>query len=326
MILITGGLGYIGCHVNKELDKRGFETVVVDNLVYGHREFARWGTFELCDLSDLEAMKKIFKQYPTEAVMHFAGFTYVGESMDDPQKYYYNNVVNTLNLLNLMMENDVSYFIFSSSCAVYGVPEKVPIPEDHPRNPINPYGKTKLAVENILEDYGRAYDLKYASLRYFNAAGADPDCEIGEWHEPETHLIPIVLEAALGKRDCVEVYGTDYPTYDGTCIRDYIHVTDLADVHILALKHLMDHGQSDVFNLGNGNGFSVKEVINKAREVTGVDIKAVDSQRRAGDPPILVAGSERAKEVLGWEPRYDSLDTILATAWEWSRELYRKYK
>lgn len=326
MILITGGLGYIGPHANKELNKKGYETLSVDNLIYGHKEFAKWGKFEFCDLSDTEGMKKIFSRYPIKAVMHFAAFTYVGESMEDPQKYYDNNMVNTLNLLKLMLETNVKYFIFSSSCAVYGMPQKTPLHEGHPKNPINPYGKTKLAVENMLEDFDSAYGLRYVSLRYFNASGADPDCEIGEWHEPETHLIPLTLDAALGERDHVEIYGTDYPTSDGTCLRDYIHVTDLADAHILALEYLMKHNTSEIFNLGNEKGFSVKEVIERAREITGEKIKAVDTPRRPGDPPILVATSEKIKKVLGWQPIYNSIDAILSTAWDWHKKLYKEYK
>ncbi len=326
MIVITGGLGYIGSHANKELNKKGYETLTVDNLIYGHKEFDKWGKSEFCDLSDLEGMKKIFNNYPIKAVMHFAAFAYVGESMEDPRKYYDNNMVNTLNLLKLMLENDVKHFIFSSSCAVYGMPQKTILHEDHPKNPTNPYGNTKLAVENIMEDFDRAYGLKYVSLRYFNASGADPDCEIGEWHEPETHLIPLTLDAALGKRDCIEIYGTDYPTPDGTCLRDYIHVTDLADAHILALEYLMKHSSSEIFNLGNEKGFSVKEVIERAREITGEKIKAVDTPRRPGDPPILVATSEKIKKVLGWKPKYNSIDAILSTAWAWHKKLYGEFK
>jgi len=298
----------------------------VDNLIYGHKEFDKWGKSEFCDLSDLEGMKKIFNNYPIKAVMHFAAFAYVGESMEDPQKYYDNNMVNSLNLLKLMLENEVKHFIFSSSCAVYGMPQKTILHEDHPKNPINPYGKTKLAVENILEDFDRAYGLKYVSLRYFNASGADPDCEIGEWHEPETHLIPLTLDAALGKRDSIEIYGTDYPTPDGTCLRDYIHVTDLADAHILALEYLMKHNRSEIFNLGNEKGFSVKEVIERAREITGEKIKAVETPRRPGDPPVLVATSEKIKKVLSWKPKYNTIDSILSTAWDWHKKLYKEFK
>jgi len=323
MILITGGAGYIGSHVNKELYKKGYETVVLDNLIYGHREFVKWGEFILGDLEDIEQIRLVFKRYPIKAVMHFAAFAYVGESVKEPQKYYLNNVKNTLNLLQVMLENDVEYFIFSSTCATYGIPQKIPISEEHSQNPINPYGRSKLMIEKILEDYSRAYGLKYVSLRYFNAAGADPDCEIGEWHEPETHLIPLVLDVAIGRSEGVRIFGTDYPTPDGTCIRDFIHVTDLAEAHILALEYLFDKGESDVFNLGNGNGFSVREVIQKAEEVTGRKIKTVEWGRRAGDPPVLVGSAEKAKKILKWQPKYCKLSVIIETAWEWHKRLYK---
>jgi len=326
VILITGGAGYIGSHVNKELNKRGYETAVIDNLVYGHREFVKWGNFEQCDLADTDRLGKVFDRYPITAVMHFAAYTYVGESVEDPQKYYANNVVNTLNLLKTMLEHDVPYFIFSSSCAVYGIPEEVPIPEDHGRNPINPYGKAKLAVEHALEDYDRAYGVRYASLRYFNAAGADQDGEVGEWHEPETHLIPIVLDATMGRRDHVEIYGTDYPTPDGTCIRDYIHVTDLADAHIAALEYLTQGGTSDAFNLGNGEGFTVKQVIEQAKKVTGKGLTVTNGVRRTGDPPTLLADSTKVRKALGWNPRYPALKEIILSAWNWHKHLYSQYK
>lgn len=326
MILITGGAGYIGAHANKALFRKGYETIVIDNLIYGHKEFLKWGNYVQGDLGDLEALRLVFREHPVKAVMHFAAFAYVGESVEDPQKYYINNVKNTLNLLQAMLENEVRYFIFSSSCAVYGNPLKIPIPEDHPQNPINPYGQTKSMVESILRDYSNAYGLRYASLRYFNAAGADPDTEIGEWHEPETHLIPIVLDVAAGQMDHVKIFGTDYDTHDGTCIRDYIHVTDLADAHLLALEYLFKGGKSDVFNLGNGSGFSVKEVVEQARRVTGKDIKAVEWARRPGDPPVLVGSSEKAMKILKWRPRYNDLSVIIETAWEWHKVLYRDYK
>lgn len=326
MILVTGGAGYIGSHVNKELSRKGYETVVFDNLVYGHREFVKWGEFILGDLGDIEQIRLIFKKYPLKAVMHFAAFAYVGESVKEPHKYYLNNVKNTLNLLQVMLENEVEFFIFSSTCATYGIPEKIPIPENHPQNPINPYGKSKLMIEQILEDYSKAYGLKYVSLRYFNAAGADPDCEIGEWHEPETHLIPLVLDVAIGKGEVLKVFGTDYPTPDGTCVRDFIHVIDLADAHILALEYLFKGYKSQVFNLGNGNGFSVREVIRTAEEVTKRKINFLDWDRRPGDPPVLVGSSERAKDVLRWRPKYYKLPIIIETAWEWHKKLYKEYK
>lgn len=321
MILIVGGAGYIGSHLNKEINKRGYETVIFDNLSYGHEEFVKWGTFERGDLGNIDDIKSIFNKYPIEAVMHFAAFTYVGESVKDPQKYYLNNVKNTLNLLQAMLEENVKQFIFSSTCATYGNPVEIPITENHPQNPINPYGRGKLIVEQILKDYNAAYGLNYASLRYFNAAGADPDGDVGELHDPETHLIPLILDVAAGKRENVKIFGTDYDTPDGTCIRDYIHVTDLADAHILALKYLQDNQKSDVFNLGNGNGFSVKEVIETAREITGNEIKAVEAERRQGDPPILIGSSHKAKEVLKWKPKYGDLSQIVETAWNWHKKL-----
>lgn len=326
MILITGGAGYIGSHVNCMLAEKGYETIVFDNLVYGHREFAKWGHFIQGDLKDKETVMDVFEKYPIEAVMHFAAYAYVGESVSLPHKYYVNNVTNALNLLDVMREHDVRYFVFSSTCATYGNPIKIPIAEDHPLFPINPYGRSKLMVENILSDYASAYGFKYASLRYFNAAGADPKIRIGEWHEPETHLIPLVLDAAIGARKSVRVFGSDYETPDGTCIRDYIHVTDLADAHLRALDYLHRNGGSSVFNLGNGKGFSVKEVVEKARGVTGEDICQEQCDRRPGDPPVLIGSSVKAAEVLGWRPVYHDLSTILETAWSWHKRLYREYK
>lgn len=321
MILIVGGAGYIGSHLNKEISKKGYKTVVFDNLSYGYEKFVKWGIFERGDLGDIEDIRKVFKKYRIEAVMHFAAFTYVGESVEDPQKYYMNNVKNTLNLLQVMLEENVKYFVFSSTCATYGNPARIPITENHPQNPINPYGKSKLIVEEILKDYSDAYGLKYASLRYFNAAGADPDCEIGEMHDPETHLIPLVLDAASSKREDIKIFGTDYDTSDGTCIRDYIHVTDLADAHILALEYLQKGGKSDIFNLGNGNGFSVKEVIETAREITGKPIKEVEVERRPGDPPVLIGSSKKAMEILKWKPKYHDLSRIIETAWKWHKKV-----
>ena len=321
MILIVGGAGYIGSHLNKEINKKGIETVIFDNLSYGHRDFVKWGAFENGNLGNIDDIRAVFKKYPIEAVMHFAAFTYVGESVEDPQKYYTNNVKNTLNLLQVMLEENVKYFVFSSTCATYGNPVEIPITESHPQNPINPYGKGKLMVETILKDYSDAYGLKYASLRYFNAAGADPDGEVGELHDPETHLIPLILDVAAGRREDIKIFGTDYDTPDGTCIRDYIHVTDLAEAHILALEYLQNGGESDFFNLGNGNGFSVKEVIETAEKITGKDIKAVEAERRAGDPPILVGSSTKAKETLNWNPKYDELSKIIETAWNWHKKI-----
>lgn len=320
MILITGGAGYIGAHANKELNLSGYETVVLDNMSYGHEDFLKWGVYENIDLGDLESLQNVFRKYDIDAVMHFAAFTYVGESVEDPQKYYLNNLNNTLNLLQIMNEFEVKKLVFSSTCATYGNPQEIPITENHPQNPISPYGRAKLMVEQILADYSSAYDLRYVSLRYFNAAGADPEGEIGERHEPETHLIPLILDAAAGKREDIKIFGTDYPTDDGTCIRDYIHVTDLADAHIKALKYLETGGHSDVFNLGNGNGFSVREVIEEARKVTDKEIKATETERRPGDPPILVGSSKKAREILKWQPKYDDLSEIISTAWDWHKK------
>jgi UDP-glucose 4-epimerase len=253
--------------------------------------------------------------------MHFSAFSTVGESMTDPARYYVNNVANTLNLLETAREYGVLSVIFSSTCAIYGVPEEIPITENHPRKPINPYGRSKLMIEEMLADYDAAYGLRHVSLRYFNAAGADPDREIGEWHEPETHLIPLVLDAAAGRNKDVKIFGTDYGTPDGTCIRDYIHVDDVAEAHLSALEYLRRNGKSDAFNLGNGKGFSVKQVIETAQRVTGKGIKAVAVGRRPGDPPVLIGSAEKAGTVLNWRPRYPDLDTIIRTAWEWHQVL-----
>ncbi|MHB9098290.1 MAG: UDP-glucose 4-epimerase GalE [Syntrophales bacterium] len=320
MILIAGGAGYIGSHTNKLCNQRGYGTVVFDNLVYGHRSFVRWGDFVLGDLADREQLRFCFSRYSIDAVMHFSAFAYVGESVTDPAKYYRNNVVNTVNLLDTMREFDVPYIIFSSTCSTYGVPIYIPLTEDHPQSPVNPYGWSKFMIEQILKDYNKAYGIKYVNLRYFNAAGADPDAEIGESHDPETHLIPLVLDVATCKRPDVKIFGTDYETPDGTCIRDYIHVSDLADAHILALDYLRGGGTSDSFNISNGNGFSVREVIRTAEKVTGCDIKSVETDRRAGDPPILVGSARKAQDVLNWGPRFADLTAIIQTAWHWHQK------
>ena len=322
MILIVGGAGYIGSHINKELNRQGYKTIIFDNLSFGHPEFVKWGNFQKGDLGNIEEIRELFKKYPIDAVMHFAAFTYVGESVEDPQKYYLNNLRNTLNLLEVMLEEGVKYFVFSSTCATYGTPEAIPITENHPQKPINPYGKGKFMVEQILADYSQAYGFKYVSLRYFNAAGADPEAEIGELHQPETHLIPLILDVATGNRDKIQVYGTDYPTPDGTCIRDYIHVMDLADAHIKALKYLQKGGQSEVFNLGNGQGFSVKEVIETSQKVTGKKIRVEEVERRPGDPPVLVGSSSKAQKILNWHPQYDDLAVIIETAWKWHQKIF----
>ncbi|MGN0367074.1 MAG: UDP-glucose 4-epimerase GalE [Suilimivivens sp.] len=316
-ILVCGGAGYIGSHVNKQLNKEGYETVVFDNLVYGHREAVKWGHFEQGDLKNIEDIERVFQKYSIDAVFHFAAYAYVGESVEEPEKYYYNNVANTLNLLHVMKKYGCNKIIFSSTCATYGEPEQVPITEDMPQNPINPYGATKLMVERIFKDYHAAYGLQFVVLRYFNAAGADPDGEIGESHNPETHIIPLVLDAASGKREDIKVFGTDYETPDGSCVRDYIHVYDLAMAHLLALHHLVQGKESDFFNLGNALGTSVLEVINSVWKVTGKDFKITLADRRSGDPAILVGSSEKAQKVLGWKPIYEDIDTIVEHAWKW---------
>lgn len=326
MILIIGGAGYIGSHVNKELNKQGYETVVLDNLVQGHREMVKWGKFENGDYGDAVFLDSVFKKYPIEAVMHFGAFASVPDSMTNPQKYYENNIGNGLTLLKVMLANGVKKMIFSSSAATFGEPQYVPMDEKHPQNPINPYGETKLIFEKILRDYDEAYGLKYAAFRYFNASGDDVDGEIGEWHEPEGHLIPLVLDAALGKREDIKIFGTDYKTKDGTCVRDYIHVMDLANVHILALDYLNKNNNSQCFNLGNGNGFTVKEVVETCKKITGLNFKVVESDRRVGDPAVLVASSEKARSLLNWSPKYSDLETIVKTAWLWHQKLYKDYK
>ena len=316
-ILVCGGAGYIGSHINKQLHKEGYETVVFDNLVYGHREAVKWGHFVQGDLKNIEDIEKVFQTYQIDAVFHFAAYAYVGESVSEPEKYYYNNVANTLNLLQVMRKYGCNKIIFSSTCATYGEPKQVPITEDMRQNPINPYGATKLMMERIFKDYHTAYGLEFVVLRYFNAAGADPDGEIGESHNPETHIIPLVLDAASGKRADIKVFGTDYDTPDGSCVRDYIHVYDLTTAHLLALHHLEAGKGSDFFNLGNAVGTSVLEVVKSVRKVTGKGFKVVLTDRRPGDPAKLVGSSEKAQKVLGWKPIYGDIDTIVEHAWNW---------
>ena len=322
-ILVTGGAGYIGSHSVLTLQKAGYEVIVLDNLVYGHRDIAEdvlKAKLIVGDTNDRALLDRIFAEHQIDAVMHFAAYAYVGESVDEPDKYYRNNVVGTLTLLEAMVAANIKKFVFSSTCATYGVPESVPITEDQPQNPINPYGATKLMVERILQDFDRAYDFRSVCLRYFNAAGADPEGNLGEHHDPETHLIPLVLQAAAGQRDSISIFGTDYDTPDGSCVRDYIHVLDIAQAHILSLKYLMQGGATDVFNLGNNNGFSVKEVIDSARQITGKEIKAVVSDRRPGDPPALVGSGAKARKTLGWQPAYANLNDIIAHAWQWHQK------
>lgn len=317
-ILIVGGAGYIGSHVNKFLNREGYSTVVLDNLCRGHRDAVKWGTFLQGDLGDREFLDHVFSRHEIEAVMHFAAFAYVGESVLDPSIYYDNNVSKTIVLLDAMVRHRIGYFVFSSTCATFGTAEYLPIDEEHPQRPINPYGHTKLVVEKILADYDRAYGLKHCVLRYFNAAGADFDGEIGECHDPETHLLPIVLDVAAGKRDRIDVFGDDYPTPDGTCIRDYIHVMDLADAHLKGMKRLIETKESDHFNLGCGRGYSIREVLRAAEKITGKTIGVNFAERRAGDPPKLVGAGKKAGEILDWTPRYH-LEDSLASAWNWTR-------
>ncbi len=317
MILVVGGAGYIGSHTNKELNRWGYQTLIYDNLVYGHKESVKWGKLEVGDLAEEEHLERIFQENSIDAVLHFAAYAYVGESVAKPAKYYKNNVCNTIQLLDIMRKYQVNHIIFSSTCATYGVPDKMPITEDMPQKPVNPYGATKWMVERILEDYRKAYGINYCCLRYFNAAGADPEGELGESHMPETHLIPLILDAASGKRESISIFGTDYPTKDGTCIRDYIHVSDLADAHIRALEYLKQGGESTCFNLGNGNGDSVQHVIEVVKQVTGKEFKVKEEKRRAGDPPVLIGSAEKAEKVLGWKPKYAEIETIVEHAWKW---------
>ncbi|MDL2272426.1 UDP-glucose 4-epimerase GalE [Desulfovibrio sp. OttesenSCG-928-I05] len=306
------------------LDKAGYEVVIFDNLSTGHEEFMHFGKGVVGDLADKNALTDLFDRHDFAAVMHFAAHAYVGESVFEPAKYYRNNVVNTLNLLEVMKAHDVGCFIFSSTCATYGDPVQLPITETHPQNPVNPYGRTKLAVEWMLRDFDRAYGMKYCALRYFNAAGAAPqemNAGIGEIHTPETHLIPLVLQAALDPGKTVKVFGTDYDTRDGSCIRDYVHVCDLADAHILSMERLFAGEASTVYNLGNGDGYSVKEVIDCAAKVTGRDIAVQASPRREGDPATLVGNAEKARHELGWKQNFSSLDAIIGTAWDWEQSL-----
>lgn len=321
-ILVIGGAGYIGSHMVRMLAKQGYNPVVFDNLSKGHREAVANYPFELGDLGDKARLTEVFKKYGIEAVMHFAAFAEVGESVKEPSKYYHNNVAKVLDLLDALVENDIKYFVFSSTAATFGEPIRPKIDESHPQNPINPYGNTKLMVEKILADFDTAYNLKATALRYFNASGADDSGEIGESHNPETHLIPIVLQAAAGKRASIKMFGTDYPTPDGTCVRDYVHVNDLARAHILALEKMFKDNVSERFNLGSGNGFSVAEIVKEAKRITGIDFTVEKAPRRDGDPAVLVADSAKAERILGWKPQYN-LTRIIETAWNW--EQHRKY-
>ncbi len=325
-VLVTGGAGYIGSHTVAELLKQGEDVIILDNLEKGHKEAVLGGKFVQADLRSIEQVREVFRENNIEAVIHFAAYIEVGESVADPLKYYNNNVISSLNLLTVMQENGVKMIVFSSTAATYGIPESIPIKETDKTVPINPYGETKLAVEKILKWVDNAYGIKHAVLRYFNACGAHISGAIGEAHSPESHLIPIILQVAQGKRDEIKLFGSDYDTFDGTCVRDYVHVSDLAQAHVLALKHLRNGAQSDIFNLGNGKGFSNRQVVEVAREVTGKPIKAVDAPRRPGDPATLVASSEKAMNVLGWKPEFADLSKIVETAWNWHKNHPKGYE
>ena len=319
-IVVTGGAGYIGSHVVKTLGEKGYEVYIIDNLSKGHKEAILYGKLIVADIGNKGVLSKILSSIKPDAVMHFAAFIEVAESVKNPKKYYENNTVKTLTLLESILDNDIKYFIFSSTAAVYGNPKTIPIPESEPVKPINPYGQSKAFIEKILQDYNKAFGLNFVSLRYFNAAGADPEGRIGESHNPETHLIPLILKTAKGEKNSIKVFGTDYPTFDGTCIRDYIHVEDLAEAHILALEYLIEGGKSDIFNCGYGHGYSVKEVIDTAKRVTGINFKVEKSERRPGDPAILVADSSKIRKNLNWNPKFDDLEYIIKTAWNWEKK------
>lgn len=315
-VLVTGGAGYIGSHAAKALAAKGFIPVTYDNMVYGHRWAVQWGPLVEGDIGDRARLIVTIRDYEIKAVMHFAAFTYVGESVARPERYFNNNVIGSLVLLDAAIETGVRHVVFSSSAATYGIPDRVPIDEDAPQSPINPYGETKLIIERALRWYGAAHGITWAALRYFNAAGADLDGQLGEIHRPETHLIPLVLQAVLSG-DAVDVYGSDYPTRDGTCVRDYIHVTDLADAHVAALEYLVNGGASVALNLGTGHGYTVREVIQTAQKITGGEVPHRITERRPGDTDTLIADPARAERILDWKPQRSTLESIVASAWAW---------
>lgn len=320
-VLVTGGAGYIGSHVVRKLLEQNYKVVIIDNLSRGHKESVPGeAVFENADLLDSNAIREVLSRHTIDAVIHFAAFAYVGESVDNPEIYYKNNVGGSISLISALKDFNINKVVFSSTCSLYGNPEIIPISENESIKPINPYAKTKHMIENVLQDFDTAYGMKHVALRYFNAAGDDFDGVIGESHQPETHLIPIVLEAALGKRKSVQVFGNDYPTADGTCIRDYIHVYDLADAHIRALKYLSEGGKSEVVNLGTGDGYSVMQIIETAKKVTGCEVPYFVSGRRAGDPAVLIADNRKAKQLLGWSPEYN-LEDIISSAWTWHKSM-----
>lgn len=325
-VLVVGGAGYIGSHMVKMLANAGKDVVVLDNLSTGFRDMVKYGQLVIGDLADINLLENLFREHRFEGVMHFAANSLVGESMTNPAKYYRNNVGNTINLLDVMVRHNVKHFIFSSTAATFGEPEYSPIDEKHSQTPINPYGSSKLMIETILKDYASAYDLNSVSLRYFNACGADPEGELGECHDPETHLIPLILQAASGRRESITVFGDDYATSDGTCIRDYIHINDLCSAHALALEKITTEnpGEALMYNLGNGNGFSVQEVIDVVKAVVEKDGKSLTvehGERRPGDPAILVADAKKATKELNWQPQYNNLQTIIEHAWNWEKQL-----
>ncbi len=319
-ILVVGGAGYIGTHMVKALLENGFHVITLDNLSTGHRDLIPGGEFIQGDLSDVQLLDRLFTERSIAAVMHFAAFSLVGQSVEDPIPYYQNNLAGTISLLSTMIRHHVKRFIFSSTAAVYGEPSQVPIHEMHPCLPTNPYGATKLAVERFLSDCDHAYGLRYISLRYFNASGADITAKLGERHVPETHLIPLIMKVALKELPQIRLFGTQYDTPDGTCIRDYVHVTDLAAAHLLALRSLIEGGTSATYNLGNSKGYSVREVIDLSRKVTGVDIPVEEVENRPGDPAVLVADSQQIRQELGWRPEYEHLEAIIETAWKWHQK------
>jgi UDP-glucose 4-epimerase len=322
-ILVTGGAGYIGAHAVLALQKAGYQVIVLDNLSYGHPELIQdrlQAELLVADISDRAFLDNLFATRQIDAVMHFAAFIAVGESVQEPAKYYRNNVVGTLTLLEAMIAANIKKFVFSSTCAVYGMPKEVPMTENHPIQPLSPYAASKRVVEQMLGDFDQAYGLKSVIFRYFNASGAEPTGLLGEDHDPETHLIPLALLTTLKKREFLSIFGTDYDTPDGTAVRDYIHICDLADAHILGLEYLLQGGESNLFNLGNGNGFSVREVIETTKKVTGLPLPVKESDRRAGDAPILVGSSEKAQKILGWQPQYADLEKIISHAWQWHQQ------
>lgn len=319
-IFVAGGAGYIGSHTVKELIHEGFEVLIFDNFSTGKKELIIGGKLIEGDLRDKDCLKKVFSSEDIDAVLHFASLIQVGESYTNPKKYYSHNLLSSLNLLDVMLEADIKYFIFSSSAAVYGMPQETPIPESHLLNPINPYGQTKLFVERILQDYEKAYGLKFVSLRYFNAAGADPEGQLGELHQPETHLIPNICLFLLGKKKNFNLFGTDFPTPDGTAVRDYIHVTDLAKAHVLALRHLLSTSKSDFINLGVTRGYSVLEVIKETEEIAGKKVMYRKKPRRKGDVPMLLASKDKAERVLSWKPLHSDIENIIKTAWDWHKK------